>query len=90
MRSVLVADGTWSAVNPEVPVPPDDDDNAEYKAYVKKNELALAQIALDVELFHVQTVGRATSARELWTQFSTTYQAKRRARQALLSFSASR
>lgn len=72
VKQLLVLQGLWSVVDPDAEKTENEDK--------QQNDKALAVITIHLEEFHLQTAGAATSARELWAHFASTFQAKSVAR----------
>ena len=85
IKQLLVLEGCWSVVDPKAADSSTGrtrgDKEQEGDVQAEKNARALALIITHVEPFHLKTAGAATSAKDLWTQFQQTYQAKSVARQ---------
>lgn len=90
IKQLLVLEGCWSVVDPDAAESGTGlertrgDRERREKAEEQdadKNAKALALIIVHLEAFHLKTAGAATSARALWSQFESTYQAKSVARQ---------
>ncbi len=54
------------------------------KDQVKKDRKALAEVGLLIEAFHLTTVDKVTSAKELWESFENLFKAQTTARLMLL------
>ena len=90
VKQLLVLEGCWSVVDPAAPESSTgegrtrSDTTKSEKAEEQdadKNVKALALIIVHLEPFHLKTAGAATSAKALWKQFESTFQAKSVARQ---------